>query len=218
MKDSMTIENKRANKNESMKTLRSAESKSSLYERGMLKLKEKEEKISREKRRKENEYKKYSYRPKINKISFEGNHRSFDKSIYERQSEWKFQVDQKNSMKFIDNSNEEMSNCTFKPKINRSIKENDIKFIQQNLFQIVNYVKKRQEFLEHSNQNYGGAVYLHKKAPSSAAFFKTKSKGNQIGFLNRTNSKGVLVSKIREDLGISSFFDQESKQVFSGNE
>lgn len=188
----------------------------SLYSRGIEMMKRKEKKCKEEEKKKKEEYKTYSFKPKINK-----SHQSMlsytpqlKNNIYKRQEIWMNLRDNKINNQMKTNLNKEIEGCTFKPKINGQIKKNDIEFIQRHLYQIVNYVKKRQDFLlekenrvKNGNDSYSSKKYsprkiITKKRVNSAVNFYTPN--------SKSSNKTDEVCKIRNELGLSSFFDSHN--------
>lgn len=190
-----------------------------LYQRGIEMMKKKERKYEEAQRKKSEEYKNYPFQPKTNK--YYSHHSTLShqfsspmkNNILERQEIWKNSIEQKKNSKMEFVRNQEISGCTFKPKINDKIKENDIEFIKKHLFQIVNYVKKRQDFLlEKENnkkrENDSKKAYHPKKIAKYSRFNSASiSQRNSINDFKRNENKSDKVCKIRNELGITSFFD-----------
>lgn len=215
-----TTNSKLTHSSNNYKTNGTRSSIDSLYNRGIEMMKRKEERCKEEERKKKEEYKTYSFKPKINK-----SHRSVlsytphvENNIYKRQEIWKNSRDNKISSEIKNNLNKEIEGCTFKPKINGQIKKNDIEFIQRHLFQIVSYVKKRQDFLlEKENKvKNGNDSYSSSKKFTPRKIITKKRVNSSINF-NTPNSKSNKIEdvcKIRNELGLSSFFDSHNINDF----
>ena len=153
-----------------------------LYNKGIEQILKREQIYQESKLKKEEEYKKYSFKPKLNNKSnvVELNYinNSFTKSksknntkkniekkindIYRKQYDWKRKLENKNMKKREDINKEEIKHCTFKPEISHLNIENDEKFILKNLQQMNDYVikrrniiKKQKEYEEYKNKRLG---------------------------------------------------------------
>ena len=145
-----------------------------LYLRGIEQKKKQQKIISENKLKKENEYKKFSYKPKINKIipyysnknrtkkslniNVDGSKiKNSDskkelkaKSIYEKNFEWKKKLEKENIKKKKINDEKLNSICTFKPNLldKNTIPKSNKKFINKVLEQMNDYVSNRQRNLK----------------------------------------------------------------------
>ena len=128
----------------------------SLYQRGLLKIKEKEIKRNKILEERENLYKTFSYTPKILKrkinftfgidYKFDNDKSSFD-NFYLRNILWKERIRNKSVILLKKNQLKELEECSFSPKIIKKRINNDTSFILKNIEQIDKYVRNRQEFL-----------------------------------------------------------------------
>lgn len=137
-----------------------------LYNKGVEKM-QKREKLYKEQQVKQNEeYKKYSFRPKITKNSplldnsvvkstpqSKSNHTNnssgnINEEIYKKQFEWKKKLENENLKKREKIENIKNKDCTFKPEISHLNIQNDEQFIMKNIEQMNDYVNKRREMLQ----------------------------------------------------------------------
>ena len=145
-----------------------------LYLRGIEQKKKQQKIISENKLKKENEYKKFSYKPKINKIIpyYSNKNRTKKslniningskiknsdskkelkaKSIYEKNFEWKKKLEKENIKKKKINDEKLNSICTFKPNLldKNTIPKSNKKFLNKVLEQMNDYVSNRQRNLK----------------------------------------------------------------------
>ena len=145
-----------------------------LYLRGIEQKKKQQKIISENKLKKENEYKKFSYKPKINKIIpyYSNKNRTKKslniningskiknsdskkelkaKSIYEKNFEWKKKLEKENIKKKKINDEKLNSICTFKPNLldKITIPKSNKKFLNKVLEQMNDYVSNRQRNLK----------------------------------------------------------------------
>jgi len=136
-----------------------------LYDRGMADLKKKELRYQENIIRRNNEYKKYPYRPNASNTckireehKYKNNCSSFDcgsisleqlnNDMYSKQVEWKNRKDEINAKK--KQYEEELyisQNCTFRPDISHEYIKDDEKMIKRNLSDINNYILKRRKMI-----------------------------------------------------------------------
>ena len=145
-----------------------------LYLRGIEQKKKQQKIISENNLKKENEYKKFSYKPKINKIIpyYSNKNRTKKslniningskiknsdskkelkaKSIYEKNFEWKKKLEKENIKKKKINDEKLNSICTFKPNLldKNIIPKSNKKFLNKVLEQMNDYVSNRQRNLK----------------------------------------------------------------------
>ena len=145
-----------------------------LYLRGIEQKKKQQKIISENNLKKENEYKKFSYKPKINKIIpyYSNKNRTKKslniningskiknsdskkelkaKSIYEKNFEWKKKLEKENIKKKKINDEKLNSICTFKPNLldKNTIPKSNKKFLNKVLEQMNDYVSNRQRNLK----------------------------------------------------------------------
>ena len=145
-----------------------------LYLKEIKKKKKQQKIISENKLKKENEYKKFSYKPKINKIIpyYSNKNRTKKslniningskiknsdskkelkaKSIYEKNFEWKKKLEKENIKKKKINDEKLNSICTFKPNLldKNIIPKSNKKFLNKVLEQMNDYVSNRQRNLK----------------------------------------------------------------------
>ena len=145
--------------------------KHSLYDRGMEGLKKKEIIYQENIIQRNNEYKKFPYRPNasntckiyLRKGDYKNNSRSLEfgsisleqlnNDMYSKQVEWKNKKDEFNAKK---KKNEEelyiSQNCTFRPDISHEYIKDDEKMIKRNLSDINNYILKRRKIISNKKE------------------------------------------------------------------
>lgn len=133
-----------------------------LYEKGVEMMRKRQEMYLKNKEKKEAKYLDYSFSPQLyatkNKYLKSRTHST--ESFYEKNKKWKESVNMKSQKILREREESELQFCTFTPKINRSVMENDNEFIEKNITQIIKYVKKRKNFLKKKEED---EVYKNKK-------------------------------------------------------
>ena len=173
-----------------------------LYLKGIQDIRRKEQTYNENILKKDEEYKNYSFKPKIIKnYSSSGlfikNGKERKKKvvsgneIYKKNWEWKQKLENQNKTK--KNKYEELKNkeCTFKPEINELNLQNDVKFIMKNIQQMNDYVNKRRKILEQQKED---EIYKKNKFGQNAINYNMKAtipKEFQLktGKRNNTNKK-----------------------------
>ena len=127
-------------------------SNQSSYKKRINRINETEFKIKELLNNKDNLFKSFSFSPNIlkrnnNSISKEKNKKNQFNNFYLKNIKWKEKIRNKSAIILRENNLEELSECTFHPKIYRNKVNNDTSFILKNIEQIIKYVKKRKEFL-----------------------------------------------------------------------
>lgn len=137
------------------------EKSNELYMRGMQDMKRKEKTYNENLLKKKEEYKNYSYHPKISKTysnNFEnkGKKNKNMEDIYTKNKEWKKRLEKENNTKKKKYDEIENKKYTFKPEINKLNMENDVPFIMKNIQQMNDYVNKRRKILkkQKEEENY----------------------------------------------------------------
>ena len=132
------------------------EKSNELYMKGMQDMKRKEKTYNENLLKKKEEYKNYSYHPKISK-TYSNNSGSKNKNnkkdkvkedIYTKNKEWKKRLEKENSTKRKKYDELENKKYTFKPEINKLNMQNDVPFIMKNIQQMNEYVNKRRKILK----------------------------------------------------------------------
>ena len=107
------------------------------------------------------EYKNYSYHPKISKtysnnFGNKGKKNKNMEDIYTKNKEWKKRLEKENNTKKKKYDEIENKKYTFKPEINKLNMENDVPFIMKNIQQMNDYVNKRRKILkkQKEEENY----------------------------------------------------------------
>ncbi len=132
-----------------------------LYNKGIENMIKRDQIYKETKMKKEEEYKNYSFKPKLIKnspvidqntiikpISPFKNNNNLNIDLYKKQTEWKKKLENENLRKKEIIEIEKNKNCTFKPEISHLNIQNDEKFIMKNIQQMNEYVNKRREILE----------------------------------------------------------------------
>ena len=133
-----------------------------LYFKGMQDLKRKEKTYNENLLKKKEEYKNYSYHPKISK-TYSNNSINKDKNknnkknknkedIYTKNKEWKKRLEKENNNKKKKFDELENKKYTFKPEINKLNMQNDVPFIMKNIKQMNEYVNKRRKILRQKKE------------------------------------------------------------------
>ena len=173
--------NKATNKKNDSKNKSIYEKMNNLYLRGIEQRQKKEKRISENKKKEEEDYKQYSYKPNINKIlpynstknkikknssvvinrsksKKNNSKREFKKfNIYEKNYEWKKKIEKEN-IKKKKISEEKIKNfCTFHPNISEHISHTSNKKIKNKVLEQINtYVYKRRQNIKYKKfeENY----------------------------------------------------------------
>ena len=141
----------------------------SLYNKGMQMKHKRNQKCKEYKQELENQYKEFTFKPKLvpnniyYKTSFTNNNNNRnvimsprksnsinqDKAndFYNKNTKWQKSIQAKTKKILTQREKDEMSQCTFRPQINKTLMTNDTKFINKHIDQIVEYVKERRQFL-----------------------------------------------------------------------
>ena len=132
------------------------EKSNELYMKGIQDMKKKEKTYKENLLKKKEEYKNYSYHPKISKTvsnNLESKEKKNKKNkikedIYTKNKEWKKRLEKENKTKKKKYEEIENQKYTFKPEINKSNIQNDVPFIMKNIQQMNDYVNKRRKLLK----------------------------------------------------------------------
>ena len=136
------------------------EKSNELYIKGMQDLKRKEQTYNENLQKREEEYKKYPFKPKITKnhsssgsgMKIETNKKMSKEDIYKKNKEWKKRLENENITKKKKYDEIENKKYTFKPQINQLNMQNDVTFIMKNIQQMNEYVNKRRKVLEQKKE------------------------------------------------------------------
>ena len=132
------------------------EKSNELYMKGIQDMKKREKTYKENLLKKKEEYKNYSYHPKISKTvsnNLESKEKKNKKNkikedIYTKNKEWKKRLEKENKTKKKKYEEIENQKYTFKPEINKSNIQNDVPFIMKNIQQMNDYVNKRRKLLK----------------------------------------------------------------------
>ena len=147
---SLSLSNNNNNSNKSHNSI--YEKMNELYLRGVKQKQKKEENIKEIQKKKQDEYKKYSFKPKLYKnVSYVNNNKIFKtkKSIYSKHFEWQKKVQNELNKKKV--RREEFMNklCPFKPKLFKPRNYDNDKSLSRALEQINYYINRKKENLKH---------------------------------------------------------------------
>ena len=139
------------------------EKSNELYMKGIQDMKRKEQTYNENLLKKKEEYKNYSYHPKISK-TYSNNFNKEKKNkkeknmedIYTKNKEWKKRLEKENTIKKKKFDEIENKKYTFKPEINKLNMQNDVPFIMKNIKQMNDYVNKRRKAIikKKEDENY----------------------------------------------------------------
>jgi hypothetical protein len=172
-----------------------------LYHKGLEQMKKLESLCDQKKKMEEEEYKKFTFKPKIIKNSpvlickisgdydklnksSENNTKENDKTkhdMYEKQLNWKKNIENNTKRLKKTFDDEKNKNLSFKPIIHKKIPENDEKFIMKNLGQIEEYVNRRRNNIQKQKdeEEYKKKIFPNgenfKSKPTVAKEFKFKT-------------------------------------------
>ena len=167
-----------------------------LYNKGIENMQKKEKNYKQKLMNKQEEYKKYSFKPNINKnsplidknitkknSSVDNNNLNNKKQdMYTKQCEWKKKLQNENKRKKEIFEKKNFKDCTFKPNISQLNIQNDEKFIMKNLQQMNDYVnkrreniKKQKEYEQYKNKRLG-QISNHSLKPTIPKEFEFQTK------------------------------------------
>ena len=181
----------------------------SLYIRGMEMIKKHNEIAEENKKENEKHYLQFSFKPNItpsnyyksNTIKIHPRAKSVENNsdtieeFYKRNARWKEAIEAKNKKIQNDKKKKELTSCTFTPKINKGLMNNDTKFIEKNIGQIVSYVKKRKNFLKLKEEEelYKNKIFYNNYIPHTTNKIKTRTNS-----YSRNYSKNKSVCIVEE--------------------
>ena len=160
------------------------EKSNELYMKGMQDIKRKEKTYNENLIKKKEEYKNYSYHPKISKTysnnletkdktnKNKSNNKKSKEDIYTKNKEWKKRLEKENIMKRKKYDELENKKYTFKPEINKLNMQNDVPFIMKNIQQMNDYVNKRRKILKNKKEEEN---YRKKKLGLNANNYNVKT-------------------------------------------
>ena len=160
------------------------EKSNELYMKGIQDMKRKEKTYNENLLKKKEEYKNYSYHPKISK-TYSNNYGAKDKKnkkekdkdkniedIYTKNKEWKQRLEKENTTKKKKYDELENKKYTFKPEINKLNMHNDVSFIMKNIQQMNDYVNKRRKILKKQKEEEN---YKKRKLGLNANYYNVKT-------------------------------------------
>ena len=206
-----------------------------LYNKGIENMMKREQIYKETKIKKEEEYKNYSFKPKITKNSPVVEKNTIIKStspsgkknimsdLYKKQFEWKKKLENENIKKKEKIDNQTKLDCTFKPEITHLKIQNDEKFIMKNIKQMNDYVNRRREVIEkqkeyekYKRKRLGEDVSSFECRPTIPRKFELKteersrSHSKDNNYHERKNSVNRIIKDInteREEMNTFGFFN-----------
>ena len=205
-----------------------------LYSKGVENMHKREIMYKKQKLKENEEYKNYSFKPKITKNSplldnsvvkttpksrtSNNTSGNINEEIYKKQFEWKKKVENENIKKKEKIENIKQKEYTFKPEISHLNIQNDEKFIMRNIDQMNDYVNKRREILQkkkeyedYKNKRLGLNRNFQIKPTIPKEFeFKTQNRSHS---RSKSNSKknfrenNITVNQKREELKTFGYFN-----------
>jgi hypothetical protein len=179
-KDKNNINYRKNKSNNNISPTCGNEKSNELYIKGLQDLKRKEQTYNENLQKKEEEYKKYTFKPKITKHYSSsgsgmkiGTKKGMNKEdIYKKNKEWKKRVENENITKKKKYDEMENKKYTFKPEINQLNIQNDVPFIMKNIQQMNEYVNKRRKILEQKKEEEN---YKKRKLGLNAVNYNVKT-------------------------------------------
>ena len=141
-------------------------------------IKRKEQNYNENKHKKEEEYRKYPFKPKITKINSVGRltikkrKKVNNNDIYKKNKEWKKRLENDNIAKKKKYDEIEKKKYTFKPEIKHLNIQNDIPFIMKNIQQMNDYVNRRRKNIEQKKEE---EFYKNKKLGHNAMNYNVRT-------------------------------------------
>jgi hypothetical protein len=190
-----------------------------LYERGMEAKKKRSNLFDERKKKSEEEYKHFPYKPEI-QSNCKGNQSK--ERFYDKNSKWKQTVNMKTQERKVLKENENMKECTFSPKIDPKIPNPDFNFINRHFVQTNNYIAKRREVL---GKQEADKEYIKKKLSLDKNFKVRRTIVKEFHFHDSASKKSLIeeslatknisydVRNIRKKLHIEEFFDENSSVI-----
>ena len=197
-----------------------------LYNKGIENMMKREQIYKETKMKKEEEYKNYSFKPKITKNSPVVEKNTIIKStspsgknnimtnLYKKQCEWKKKLENENLKKREKIDNQTKQDCTFKPEISHLKIQNDEKFIMVNRRREV--IEKQKEYEKYKRKRLGEDVSSFECKPTIPRKFELKteersrSHSKEQNNHERKNSVNRIIKDInieREEMNTFGFFN-----------
>jgi hypothetical protein len=187
-----------------------------LYERGMEAKKKRSNLFDEGKKKAEEEYKDYPFKPDI--IS-DGKRNPSKERFYDKNNMWKQTVNIKTQERKILKENENMKECTFSPKIDPNIRSPDFNFINKHFVQTNNYIAKRRDVLEKQEAE---KQFIQKKFNFDKNFKVRRTVVKEFHFHDSASKNSVKedspqkksnVRNMRKKLHIEEFFDEDTSVI-----
>ena len=200
-----------------------------LYSKGVEKMHKREIMYKEQKQKENEEYKNYTFKPKITKNSplldnsvvkttKSRTSNNSSEEIYKKQFEWKKKVENENIKKKEKIENIKNKEYTFKPEISHLNIQNDEKFIMRNINQMNDYVNKRREILQkkkeyedYKNKRLGlNSNFTIKPTIPREFTLKTQSRSHSRSKSNSKTKKrenNIIVNQKREELKTFEYFN-----------
>ena len=218
-----------------------------LYSEGLLSMKIRIEKSIEEKRKKDNEYKNYSYSPKLNthsplnrikinkkerqsidknNINIKPNNEIKKNDIYERNKKWKKTIEEKNIKKRILKSKKLETKKIFKPLINDCIMKTDESFINKNSIEYQAFIEKVKIIKSKENiytKNQRNNLIFRKNKTNYSIGVKKRNiiKNKKIKAMNKfksfNNREVFNICNCRKKYGLNDFFNSNDYKTNKNN-
>ena len=191
-----------------------------MYKKGLDRIAIKKQIFNENRKKKENEYKQFTFKPITNKDSIIFNNvkiKHKPEFSYNIQSSWYSKVLKNNDIRKIKFDEEEIQQCTFTPKISELDIDNDYTIIQRQIPVINDYVNQRRTVIENSKKLneenekiFGNNKNFQIKITVPKEFRFNQRKPNSY---NHSRASSIEIEENRKELGTYSFFN-ENKAVY----
>lgn len=144
--------------NEKTNNIKPRKQTEEMYKKGLAQMSQKQKKYLENISKKENEYKKYSFRPQVNKDGVLLPNGFQIKNLkpefnYIVQKTWKSKIQKQNDIRKIKIDEEEIEQCTFYPKINPLDISDDEEIINAQIPQLNDYINNRRLTIQKQKEN-----------------------------------------------------------------
>ena len=218
-KNNLSLSGGRIRKKEGEKNI--YEKMNNLYLRGVEQRHKKEKSIEENQKKKQDEYKKYSFRPKLyknNSLNNKNNSKN-KKNIYTKNLEWKKKIEKENQKKKEKKEKNEIQICTFKPKLYEAKFHNNDKLIYKALDQMNYYITKRKDNLKnknyeekYKNKKFGLNGYVARSTIPIEFNLKTEKRGKELSKHKNKSCENFHRNRINK------IFEQNSEKKYLNNE
>ena len=218
-KNNLSLSGSRIKKKDGDKNI--DEKMNNLYLRGVEQRHKKEKSIEENQKKKQEEYKKYTFRPKLyknNSLKNKSNSKN-KKNIYNKNLEWKKKIEKENQKKKEKKEKNEMQLCTFKPKLCETKFHNNDKLIYKAIDQMNYYITKRKDNLKYKNyeekyknKKLGLNGYVARSTIPMEFNLKTEKRGKELSKHKNKSCENFHRNRINK------IFEQNSEKKYLNNE